>query len=208
MHSASRQKEWFERFLAGAAPVVCVEPDGRIHRDTTATRLLLPGSFNPLHEGHRDLAVIAARRIGWPLAFELCVTNADKPPLTEAEVQRRLAQFAGLAPLWLTRAATFAEKGRLFPGTVFVIGADTAARVIQPRFYGDSETVMRSALAELRRLGCRFLVAGRLDAAGVFVEGNQLDLPVAFRDLFEVLPASQFRRDISSTRLRDQAGEP
>ena len=38
------------------------------------------------------------------------------------EVRRRLAQCTWRAPLWLTRAPTFAEKALLFPGVVFVVG--------------------------------------------------------------------------------------
>ena len=68
---------------------------------------LLPGSFHPLHRGHTVLAAVAAARLGVPVHFELSVTNADKPELPRDEVERRLAQFAGFAPVWLTRAATF-----------------------------------------------------------------------------------------------------
>ena len=80
--------------------------------------------------------------VGGGPAFELSVANVDKPALAPEEVRRRLAQFAWRAAVWLTRAPTYTEKAELFPGCVFVVGADTAARIVQPRFYQDSEEQM------------------------------------------------------------------
>jgi hypothetical protein len=188
--------------LAGDVAVVCQEIDGRLRTDGQRPGLLLPGSFNPLHEGHRDLEAASAQMTGLPAAFEMTVVNADKPPLTAGEVRRRLGQFTWRAPLWLTRAPTFAEKAALFPGAVFVVGADTAGRIVQPRFYGDSEERMAEALAAFRDKGCRFLVACRLDAAGVCRSLDDLPIPPAWRELFTGIPADAFRRDISSTQLR------
>ncbi|HEY7427519.1 MAG TPA: hypothetical protein VH682_25015 [Gemmataceae bacterium] len=188
--------------LDGRLPAVCVEGDGRLRRDAPRPRLLLPGSFNPLHHGHRTLAETVARLSERAAAFELGIVNADKPPLAAEEVRRRLAQFAGQGTLWLTRAPTFAEKAELFPGAVFVVGADTAARILEPRFYGGSETQLAEAMERLRSRGCRFLVAGRVNAEGVFVGQDDLHIPASYRDLFTALPASEFRLDISSTQLR------
>ena len=94
------------------------------------------------------------------------------------------------------------EKARLFPGVVFVVGADTAARIVQPRFYQDSAERMLEVLAEIRRQGCRFLVAGRLDQEGKFVGLADLVLPDSVRDLFDGIRPEEFRLDVSSTELR------
>jgi hypothetical protein len=189
-------------FLAGRLDRVCVEIDGRIRTDAEPPAALLPGSFNPLHEGHIELACTAARRLGRSTAFEMTVVNADKPPLADEVVRQRLAAFVGRAPLWLTRVPTFVEKARHFPNAVFVVGADTAARIVQPRFYGDSPERMADALAVLRRHGCRFLVAGRVDDTGRFVGLADLAMPEAHRDLFDGLSEAEFRLDRSSTGLR------
>jgi hypothetical protein len=193
-------------FIAGQSAAVCARADGRIHVADAKPQVLLPGSFNPLHAGHVGLARVAAELLHAPAAFELTVVNADKPPLSMEEVRRRLAQFTWVAPVWLTRAPTFREKAELFPGAVFVIGADTAARIVQHRFYENSETRMHDALARIRQQGCRFLVAGRVDTSGCFLGCDDLSLPESARDLFEAVPAARFRFDLSSTQLRALRG--
>jgi hypothetical protein len=193
--------------LAGNVAILCHEADGRLRTDGPRPGLVLPGSFNPLHEGHRELAVVASRLTGRAAAFELAVVNADKPPLTAGDVRRRMAQFTWRSPLWLTRAPTFAEKAELFGGAVFVVGSDTAERILQPRFYADSEERMAEALTAFRDRGCRFLVAGRVDAAGVFRGLEHMAILQAWRELFTGIPADAFRKDVSSTQLRATCAE-
>ena len=196
--------EHLAALFAERVSAVCVECDGRMRCDGPRPAVLLPGSFNPLHDGHRRLLEAASRLAGSSVAFELTIVNADKPPLAYEEVRRRMAQFAWHAPLWLTRAPTFAEKARLFPGALFVVGSDTAARILQARFYGGEDAAVSAAMAQLREHSCRFLVAGRQDTEGRFLVLEDLEVPAVYRDLFTALPASEFRVDLSSTQLRGE----
>jgi nicotinamide mononucleotide (NMN) deamidase PncC len=177
-------------------------PDGQLARGAPTPRAVLPGSFNPLHAGHLGMARVASRILATPVAFELSVTNVDKAALGEAEVSRRLRQFEWGHAVELTRAPTFREKARLFPGATFVVGIDTAERIAQPRYYGNSEVTMRAALDEITAPGCRFLVAGRVNGAGTFVTVAEAPIPPEYRSLFTAIPEGQFRHDISSTHLR------
>jgi hypothetical protein len=160
--------------------------------------VLLPGSFNPLHAGHWGLAQAAARLHGAEVAFELSVANVDKAALSADEAHRRLAQFAGKAHVWLTRAPTFVQKARLFPGAAFVVGADTAARVVDPRYCADPQQLIRA----LSDLACSFLVGARVEAGGRLLRLEDLDLPEAWRPLFRPIDPAEFRMDVSSTALR------
>ena len=198
-----------QQLLDGNADWVTVHPDGRMAVDADPPAALLPGSFNPLHDGHIRLVAAGAETLGLPAAYELSVVNVDKPPLTIDEVQRRIGGIDGLngvGSLVLTRAATFRQKAALFPGCGFVIGWDTAARLIEPRYYGGSERAMLTALAEMWALGCRFAVAGRVDAAGAFRTLDDIAIPDGFRPLFIPIPEGRFRADVSSTALRAAGG--
>jgi hypothetical protein len=171
-------------------------------RPALPVRGVFPGSFNPVHDGHRQLHAIAARRLGGPVAWEISTVNVDKPPLDLITLADRCAQFAG-EPIVLTRAPLFAQKAEVLPDMVFVVGADTAARLVDPKYYGDDPQAMSEALSGIRRHGCRFLVAGRIQD-GRYVSLEQLPIPPEFRGLFEGLTEEEFRCDLSSTELRRQ----
>ena len=162
---------------------------------------LLPGSFNPLHVGHREMMAKATHSTGRGGAYELSVTNVDKPPLEKEEILRRLAQFRPEDTVVLTRAETFQKKAALFPGRVFVQGWDTTIRLVAPRYYG-GEAEMALALAEMMVGGSRFLVAGRTDGEK-FRTLADVDIPAGFAPMFSEIPEEDFRRDISSTELRN-----
>jgi hypothetical protein len=176
-----------DQLLAGDIPFVAAE----------TPRLLLPGSFNPLHKGHLGLLKAAGEISGRAGVFELSVTNVDKPPLEKIEIQRRLAALEGIAPVVLTRAPTFIEKAELFPGAWFVLGFDTAIRLLSEKYHAD----IPGMLARFQSLETRFIVGGRV-VDGIFQTLEKLPVPPEFEDLFIPIPGNRFREDISSTALR------
>lgn len=175
--------------------------------------LLLPGSFNPLHQGHLDMMAHAEAATGLPGAFELSIENVDKPLLDYHQIQQRISQFN--RPAWLTRLPTFVEKARRFPGTTFIVGIDTIVRVAAPRYYqisdsrgrpmGNAERNRDEALEELASLGCRFIVFGRQQDSA-FITLGDVELPPTLTAICISIDEATFRRDVSSTELR--AGEP
>jgi len=199
--------EYFEpidllaRLLAQEVDWVAVAPDGQMTTGEILSHIaLLPGAFNPLHDGHRRLAGVAAKILGQEVYFELSLVNADKAPISLEEARRRVAQFAGIGTVILTRAPLFSEKAQLFPHSVFILGIDTVERLINPRFYHNDPAEMQASLKTLRTAGCRFLVAGRL-RGNHFLTLQDLELPNGYRELFEEIP--DFRMDISSTAIRE-----
>src|SRR3989440_5355815 len=191
-----------DQLLAGEVDRLTVQPHGQMMLSAPQPVVLFPGSFNPMHEGHVSLAQAAEELRQQPVAFELSVTNVDKPPLAGETVRQRLAQFAWRAPVEITRAPTFVEKARLFPGTTFVVGADTAERLFGSKYYGGDEDRMHMALEEIANSGSSFLVAVRLDAAGRVRALNDIPVPRRYADLFSEIPEHHFRVDTSSSQIR------
>jgi len=165
-----------------------------------------------------------------PGCFELSIGNADKGALPPEEAARRARQFArrGLPLLATAGAALFTQKAALLPGAWFAVGHDTAARLVQPRYYdrgGDADggrAQMALQLGRLRAAGCRFLVAGRAEAAAAggggggggaeaaaaaapgrrFLTLADIAVPPELAGLFVEIPEEAFRNDVSSTELR------
>jgi hypothetical protein len=190
----------FARFLAGEVPVLRVDADGRPSEGAPAgpPPALVSGSFHPMHDGHRRLAAAAEAHLGRPAWFEMSLGNAEKAEIRAEEAWARAAQAYGERGLVLTHAPLFSVKAELMPGVVFVLGVDTARRVLEPRFYPGPDG-LAEAMERIRAAGSRFLVAGRSGPDG-FRTLDDLAVPGAYADLFEPLPA--FRVDLSSTELR------
>lgn len=159
---------------------------------------LLSGSFNPLHPGHQRMKAAAEEILEQQVDYEMTLRNADKPPLDFLSLAARSSQFTQ-GDLLLTAVPTFSEKAELFPQSTFVIGWDTAIRVLDRRFYPDGE--LESALKRFAKRECRFLVAARRHRGDLHRLEN-LVVPKKFRDLFIEIPPELFEEDISSTAIR------
>lgn len=163
-------------------------------------RVIFPGAFDPFHDGHAAMARLAAARCGRSVEYELCIENVDKPPLDYATIGERIARLPH-APVWLTRAPTFADKARLFPAATFVVGADTITRIGEVRYYGGDAQARDRAIDDLSAAGVRFLVFGR-QRDGRYETLADLALPPALAALADGVGEAEFRVDVSSTALR------
>ena len=115
---------------------------------------VIPGSFNPLHKGHKDIRSDLSSTPEMIL-FEISVTRFDKPPVSFSELESRLKQFKNYAPVLITDAARFIEKiGVLVPESpnlTFHIGIDTLVRMESD--YG---------LTGIQGLNAKFVVNSRI----------------------------------------------
>lgn len=175
---------------------------------TSSTQIpaLFPGAFNPPHEGHFLMRQVAEIELGVPVTFELSIENVDKPPLDFIDMQTRQDLLQG-HPLIFTRAPTFLQKSELFPGTVFVVGVDTLIRIDDNKYYQHSDALRDEAIHSLAVRGHKFLVFGRRSDDG-FLGLQDVLISDTLRSLCREVTEAQFRKDISSTELRQrQAAE-
>ena len=173
-------------------------------------KALLPGSFNPVHQGHTEMLEHGSMQLEHDVHFELSVENVDKPDLCLAECVARALPLCVQHDLVLSRAPTFLTKARLLGGVCFLVGVDTIGRIAEAKYYSGKQS-RDKALEELRELEVRFLVYGRTmddsfstssDSEVEFVELNSLSLPASLQLLCSGVNQTQFRRDVSSRDLR------
>eukprot|EP00945_MAST-04E_sp_MAST-4E-sp1_P003690 g3690.t1 len=203
--------------------------------DFSGKYTLFPGSFNPLHFGHRQLMNSAAGYLGenHSLFFEIAALHPDKGYVDEQEIVRRLHQFYSTGDgnddgekaeaedtpcsVIVSRASLYSDKAKTFPSSTILIGADTMARILNPKYYeGNSMGSVVAMLEQIRSFDVAFLVAGRASQEsgkeGVFLTGNdileacvgQAEDRKRISDLavFQSMSEEDFRADVSSTELR------
>lgn len=184
-----------------------ISADQSISESLPKKPLVLAGSFNPLHEGHKTMLEIAEKRTGRAGFFEISVQNVDKPQLERGALNVRTKSITqeGRAVI-VTNAPRFTEKSAILPGATFIIGYDTAVRLIDPKYYPDHSSgtpdPVEDSLNIISANGCSFIVVGRIDSDGEFKVLQDIPIPGRFKHLFEGLSESEFRSDLSSTEIR------
>ncbi|MBV1878043.1 MAG: CinA family protein [Pseudomonadales bacterium] len=169
-----------------------------------APQVLFPGAFNPTHDGHRKMYQLAGQITGKPVVMEISTTNVDKPMINYLDMAERQADLNPM-PLLFTRAPTFIEKSRLFPGTIFVVGIDTIRRIADPKYYANSLPQRDAAIEKLVANNHRFLVFGRLDK-DQYLTLSDIPLPAQLANICDAVTEKEFRSDLSSSAIRQQTG--
>lgn len=134
MHQFS--KELYDKILVNPLAFIIVNPDGQVVANIKSlpnSSKILSGSFNPLHDGHRNIwKHMGENTIDNPKYYEISITNVDKPNIGYEDILKRVKQFQWYAPVIITNAPKFVDKVKAL-GTDhhFIAGIDTALRIIR-----------------------------------------------------------------------------
>jgi len=159
--------------------------------------LILSGSFNPLHDGHIELLKASSKEFKKNPLFEISIKNVDKSEINFNDLMDRINQFRSLGKLVVTNSEKFEEKSKIFKESIFVIGYDTALRLVDNKYYNDD---FRKSLKIIEKNNCSFLVSGRF-INKKYKKPNNINFE-GYDYLFNILSEEKFRIDISSTELR------
>ena len=191
--------DW-QQLLRGEVHAICLG-GATVEEERLTSGAIFPGSFNPLHEGHNQMAAYAEKTLGVSVEFAISIENVDKPTISRREILRRAKQFRPEQAIWVVSAATFVELATLFPDTTFLVGIDTIARVGDVKYYENDPRRLRVSLQYLTEQGAEFLVFGRV-LEGKFCTLADLKLPAGLRKLCRGVSEREFHQDVSSSAAR------
>ena len=77
---STRHEDPLKAMMADHVGTVTIHTDGSMHADEPVHGGVLPGSFNPLHQGHHRLATVASEMLGADITFELALKTWTSHP--------------------------------------------------------------------------------------------------------------------------------
>jgi nicotinic acid mononucleotide adenylyltransferase/nicotinamide mononucleotide (NMN) deamidase PncC len=161
---------------------------------------LMPGTFNPPHEGHFGLADSFQDHFFKEVVFEIAVKPSQKSPLTVQDMLKRAKLLQGRHRVFTTDIPLFLDKAKTYPGMSIVMGADTLLRILDPQWGIDKHYLLN----ELYQLRTEIYVAERLvDGQVVTYDSIVADYFDCDDKAYKVIHNLPGRWDISSTQIRN-----
>lgn len=167
---------------------------------------MMPGAYNPPHEGHLGTAQAVMDEYGRSVVFEVTAEPPHKEALTVQQLLQRAKLLQGHDRLFTRKEPYYLDKAKSFPGIPMVLGADAMVRMLDPKWGINPVDLFKEFIS----LDTKLLVAGRM-IDGKFttcqdiLDGLLKNTSVGIWALAtNVLMPVDGRWDISSTELRNK----
>lgn len=177
-----------------------IEPGGRF--------AIMPGAFNPPHEGHFGAARASSDEYNYPALFETTAEPPHKAALTVQELLQRAKMLHGYDRIFTRKLPYYLDKARAYPGKPFILGADAMVRMMDPKWGLNPIDMFK----EFINLNTKLFVASR-EIAGKLVTCEDIlnalrqdnEMKGVWSLATNVLMPLDGHWNISSTELREQA---
>ena len=95
---------------------------------------LMPGAYNPPHEGHFGTAQHVMDEYGRTVVYEVTAEPPHKEALPVQLLLQRAKLLHGRDRLFTRKEPFYIDKARAFPGIPLVLGADAMVRMLDPKW--------------------------------------------------------------------------
>ncbi|BFU22598.1 hypothetical protein EHI8A_059930 [Entamoeba histolytica HM-1:IMSS-B] len=198
---------YVDSFFKNNNGVFCIELNGSITHSIPQCPIVYCGTFNPFHKAHKKIIEYMSMRFNHrPIILDISQRSEDKSVTSLTNVFIRASQVAGKYKVNISNTSLYIDKCKTYPGGTFVVGLDTAVRILNKRYYQNSEINLKKAMQVIASMGCNFIVVGRKDdITNRFLEFDSVKSTLPAKEyhyLFISLNEKEFRYDLSSTYLR------
>lgn len=152
-----------QRFMM--RPVFLMDGSRHPNLDKLSKFAVMPGAFNPPHEGHFGMADSFYKDNNVRVVFEISAKTPHKEPLKVQDMLKRAKMLRGRDFIFTEGLPFYIDKANAFPGKPFVVGADAMLRMLDPKWGMD----ITDMLYEFLSLKTKFYVADRV------VNGKEVD---------------------------------
>jgi len=163
---------------------------------------IMPGAYNPPHEGHFGTAKQLGEDYGNQVVFEVTAEPPHKGALSVQDLLKRTKLLQGHNRIFTLKVPFYLDKARAFPGCPLVMGADAMIRMLDPKWGLN----IKDMFEEFEERYTTLYIAGRT------VDGNfttrediiKMLSPELKRLYLAVTRPVRGHWDISSTELRNK----
>lgn len=175
-------------------------------RNTHELYALMPGAYNPPHEGHFGMAEEVQYAFHKSVVFEVTAEPPHKDALTVQQLLQRAKLLQGRDRVFTQKEPFYIDKARAFPKMPLVLGADAMVRMLDPKWGLD----IKEMLGSFYEMGTKLFIVGR-EVNGVFTTCENILDDIKTNHPFNVWASARIimlpikgEWNVSSTEIRNK----